>query len=156
MKAPRLAGHTLAKAGFFSVVFCSGLATLHAQPNRIRARVDGSLRMIMAGHVHPEAITANERGRLDAAAQISNVNLSFAPTAEQQADLEALLVRQQTPGSPGYHRWLTPEQYAERFGISESDLAAISSWLQDQGLTIAHEARSRTSVSVSGPAGRIE
>ena len=40
--------------------------------------------------------------------------MAFAPTADQQTALDELLVRQQTAGSPDYHRWLSPEEYARR------------------------------------------
>ena len=38
----------------------------------------------------------------------------------QQAALDRLLADQQTPSSPNYHKWLTPEQYADRFGLSSA------------------------------------
>jgi uncharacterized protein (TIGR03437 family) len=138
-------------------VLCLGaFAALHAQPNRIQGRIDNSQRMILAGPVHPRAVAENDLGRLDAATQLSNVTLAFGPTSDQQADLETLLVEQRTPGSPNYHRWLTPEQFADRFGVSQSDLAAIAGWLQDQRLTVTTTSRSRTWVTVSGSAERIE
>jgi uncharacterized protein (TIGR03437 family) len=155
MKAQKPVRHSLVIPGLLSILLCSGFTAL-AQPNRIHARVDGSQRMILTGHVHPLAVPENERGRLDAAVPLSNITLAFSPTPGQQADLESLLVAQRTPGSPDYHRWLTPEQYADRFGLSPNDLATITGWLQDQGLTVTGVARSRTWVAVSGPAGRVE
>jgi uncharacterized protein (TIGR03437 family) len=137
------------------VLLCA-LATLRAQPSRIHARIDDSRRMILAGHVHPLASTENERGRLETYTQLSNITLAFNPTPDQQADLESLLVAQRTPGSPDYHKWLTPEQFADRFGLNQSDIAAITGWLQDQGLTVTAVAHSRTWVAVSGPASRVE
>src|SRR5205814_608209 len=89
-------------------------------------------------------------------ARISSVTLAFSPTPDQQADLESLLVAQRTPGSPDYRRWLSPGQFADRFGVNQSDLAAVTGWLQDQGLTVTAVAQSRTWVSASGPAGRVE
>jgi uncharacterized protein (TIGR03437 family) len=138
------------------VTLYSAISVLHAQPSRIHARIDSSQRMVLTGHVHPLAVPENEVGRLDPATTLSNVTLSFSPTPDQQADLESLLVGQRTPGSPDYRRWLTPEQYADRFGINQSDLASITGWLQDQGLTVTAVANSRTWVAVSGPASRVE
>src|SRR5215831_4624471 len=137
-------------------LLCTTLTALYAQPSRIHSRIDNSRRFVLAGHVHPLAIPGNDDGRMDVSARLSNVTLAFGPTSDQQADLETLLVEQRTPGSPSYRRWLTPEQFADRFGLSQSDLASITGWLQDQGLTVTNVARSRTWVSVSGPVGRVE
>ena len=127
-----------------------------AQINRLTGIPDNSRRFRLLGHVHPLARAANDTGRVDASATISNVTLNFAPTAEQQAALDDLLTRQQTPGAPEYHHWLTPEEFADRFGVSFSDLAAVKSWAEAQGLAVNSMARSRTWISVSGTAAQME
>jgi len=83
------------------------------------------------------------------------VTLSLAQSANQQADLDQLLIEQQTPGSPNYHRWLTPEEYADRFGVSEDDLKAIIGWLEGQGLTIRATAKGRNWIAISGTAAQM-
>jgi subtilase family serine protease len=40
----------------------------------------------------------------------------FRPTDIQQAELDKLLEQQQDPSSPNYHRWLSPDEFADRFG----------------------------------------
>src|SRR5205085_7610470 len=145
MKAIALIQRTFARVCLASVAF----ASLHAQPNRIGRNVDESRRAPLSGSIHPQATEANEVRRVDASKTISNVTLALAPTDEQRAALDEFLIRQQTPGSPDYHHWITPEEYADRFGVNQSDVAAISSWLQDKGLTITGTARSRTWISVS-------
>ena len=57
--------------------------------------------------------------------------------------------------SPDYQNWLTPEQYGERFGLSENDLATISSWLQSHGFAIEQVARARNWITFNGTAGQI-
>lgn len=80
----------------------------------------------------------------------------FKPTSEQKAELDALVRAQQTPGSPSYHKWLTPAEYASRFGVSDSDIAKIESWLEQQGFTIDRVSNSRNSISFSGTVGEVE
>ena len=75
---------------------------------------------------------------------------------DQQAALDKLLEEQQEPDSPNYHKWLTPEQYAARFGMSDADLAKVSSWLKSQGLTVNGFSRARTRVFFSGTASQVE
>jgi subtilase family serine protease len=80
----------------------------------------------------------------------------FKPTAEQKAELDALVQAQQTPGSTWYHKWLTPAEYASRFGLSDSDIAKIESWLEGHGFAIDRVSNSHNSISFSGSAGTVE
>ena len=80
----------------------------------------------------------------------------FKRTAAQEAALEELLSGQQDPSSGTYHKWLTPEQYADQFGLGKSDVASVTSWLQAQGFTVNRVARGRTQVWFGGPVSRIE
>src|SRR5258707_15381013 len=74
----------------------------------------------------------------------------LAQSENQQADLDQLLAEQQNPYSPNYHRWLEPEEYAQRFGVSSDDLNKITAWLEGQGLSIAAVARGRNWIAVNG------
>ena len=67
-----------------------------------------------------------------------------------------MLAEQQDPHSANYRRWLTPEQYAARFGMSDGDLAQVTSWLKAQGLTVDGFSRARTRVFFSGTAAQVE
>ena len=53
-----------------------------------------------------------------------------------QAGLNSLLAEQQDPKSPHYHQWLTPQEYATRFGPSQAAFDRISKWLADQGFQV--------------------
>ncbi|HYA17896.1 MAG TPA: S53 family peptidase, partial [Bryobacteraceae bacterium] len=138
------------------LVLCAGAQNLAAQRNRIAAPVDRRDTVRLTGHIHPLATAANERGRADASMPMPGITLFFRPTADQQKALDDLLARQQDPGSPDYHNWLTPEQYADRFGLSQADMAKIRAWLESEGFTIALTARGRNSITFSGTAGQVE
>ena len=137
-----------------AVSVCLFSSVVAAQPGRIAGRIDSTHSVVLTGHVHAGANARNDRGALEDGFQLPGVTLLLKPTAAQQADLEQLLQQQQDPASPNYHRWLTPEQYAERFGVAASDVAQIVSWLESQGLTVNNVARSRTFVSFSGTAAQ--
>jgi subtilase family serine protease len=49
------------------------------------------------------------------------LSLKLRPAAAER--LESLLAEQQEPSSPNYHRWLTPEEFGNRFGAASEDLA---------------------------------
>jgi uncharacterized protein (TIGR03437 family) len=131
-------------------------ATASAQPSRISQRIDNTRRTVLTGHVRPQARSENDEGRVSPSLLLPYVTLALAPSDAQAADLAQLLADQQTPGSPDYHRWLTPEQYAQRFGVSDADIGQISGWLQSQGLTVLSTARARNWIAVSGTAAQVE
>ena len=54
-----------------------------------------------------------------------------------------------------YHQWLTPDQFAARFGVADSDIAAVENWLQLQGFSIDSVARSRNRINFSGTAALV-
>jgi subtilase family serine protease len=76
-------------------------------------------------------------------------------TAAQTQDLERLLEAQRDPASSDYRRWLTPDEYGERFGVSRNDLARISSWLESEGFAQPQVARARNWIAFHGTAGQI-
>jgi len=126
-----------------------------AQPNRIRSRIDNSRSVTLAGNVHPFATAANDQGAVDSTFALPYITLLLKPSASQQASLAQLTEDQQNPASPSFHQWLTPEQYADRFGSSSSDVAQITAWLQAQGFTVNPASRSRTFLTFSGTAGQV-
>lgn len=82
--------------------------------------------------------------------------LVLSPSQSQQADLETLLADQQDPQSPGYRRWLTPEEYGRRFGISDRDVDTVVSWLRSHGLDIDEIPSGHTAILFSGAASAVE
>lgn len=93
---------------------------------------------------------------MSADAKLSGMSIVFNRSATQQADLEALIAAQQDPASPLYHQWLGPEQFAARFGMAQSDIDKVQSWLQQQGFSIDSVARSKNLIRFSGTVGQVE
>src|SRR6266851_3235284 len=110
------------------LVSCLLAGALSAQPRLIKGPIQDKERVRMTGHVHPQARAENDLGPMDAAEALPAITLVFRQTPQQQADLDRLLTAQQDPSSPDYHRWLSPEQYADRFGASPDDIAKIAAW----------------------------
>ncbi len=131
-------------------------ASAMAQTSRIVQPIDNAVRTTLTGHLHPKATAANDQGRVAPSLAMSYITLTLAPSANQQASLDKLLAEQQTPSSPNYRRWLTPEEYGARFGASDADLSKITQWLQQQGLQVLSMARGRDWIAVSGTAAQVE
>ena len=84
------------------------------------------------------------------------LTLRLGLAADRSAALDQLLVSQTSPKSPAYHQWLTPQQFASQFGASADQIAATTTWLQSQGLTIEAVSPSRTRITISGTASQIQ
>jgi subtilase family serine protease len=108
------------------------------------------------GHIHPLAQRRFDRGRVNGLFQLNYVTMMFKPTADQQAALNSLLEQQQDPSSPNYHQWLTPEEFADRFGLSTAEFDKVTNWLQEQGFTIDDRAPSRNWIAFTGSARQME
>src|SRR6185437_7199339 len=110
----------------------------------------------LPGHMRPGVIAANDRGRVAAVRSLRHVTLRLERSSTQEAELQALLARQQDPASPDFHKWLTPEQFASRFGLPQSDIDQVTSWLRSQDLTVDSVNRARTAISFSGNVRNVE
>ena len=97
-----------------------------------------------------------DAGRMPSNAKLNGVSIVFSRSAEQQTALDKLLAAQQDPSSPQYHKWLTPEEFGVKFGMAQSDLDKVQTWLEQQGLSIDRVARSRNMIRFTGTVGQLE
>src|SRR3984957_583958 len=138
------------------------IPVLHAlaQNNTVQQRITrpvGSGEMVaLLGHVPRKADPQYDQGRVDPSFQLNEGTLLALPSASQQKALNRLVAEQQDRSSPNYHKWLTPEEYADRFGLSSNDIQKISTWLKSQGLNVVSVARGRNWIVFSGTASQIE
>src|SRR6185369_9057027 len=101
-----------------------------AARDRIVSSVDDAKTTSLRGNIHPKARTEFDRGQASPSMPMAHMLLSLKQTPEQQASLDELLADQTNPKSARYHQWLTPEQFADRFGVSQSDYNKVAAWLQ--------------------------
>ena len=136
----------------FSVLTTTALA----QPDRIPGRIDPRRWVALQRNVHPRAQPQAAIGPADLSMKLAYVTLALKPSDSQQADLEQLLTDQQDPVSTNYHKWLTPEEFADRFGSSTSDIAKITEWLQSEGFAIVDVGRGRNWIAFSGNVQQVQ
>jgi len=139
----------LAAAVAAAAPFC----VLHAQ--RLPDRIEGRSKVVLRGSRSPRIDRLTSEGPIADSTIVHGITFRFRPTPEQSADLEKLLDQQQDPNSPLYHAWLTPEEYADRFGLNQDDFEKVSDWIASQGFQIDFAARSRTHISFTGTARQV-
>jgi uncharacterized protein (TIGR03437 family) len=127
-----------------------------AQTVRLTGPMDESRRVALRGTVNPRTRWAVDLGPVDPSRSIGPLIVLLKRSPEQQAAIDKLLDAQRDPGSPDFHKWLTPEQYADRFGLVENDMSTLRSWIESHGLTIDHSARGRNWIGFSGTAAQVE
>jgi Pro-kumamolisin, activation domain/Bacterial Ig-like domain (group 3) len=137
-------------------LFTAPILSLSAQERRIAGPIEASRTIVLKGNRNPRALAANDEGPLDPFTRIPYMRLTLKPTPQQTADLETLLEAQRDPSSSDYHRWLTPEEFGERFGASQNDIGKLRAWLESAGFTVEQTARARNWIAFSGTAGQIE
>ena len=130
-------------------------AVVHSeQPSRV-LDLGGRSRIGIYGNIHPLASGAHDLGKASESLLLPRVTLFFNRTAAQQAQLDQLLREQQDPSSANYHQWLTPQEFADRFGVSESDMQKIADWLVGQGFKVIEHPSSRSYIVFSATAAQI-
>ncbi len=137
---------------FLVLAVAPGIAAVQDRISSISA---GS-RVPLAHSVPAPVAVAQDLGPVAPDLKLSGITFRFNITPAQQTALTQLLIDQQNPSSPRYHRWLTPEQYGSQFGLSNADLSAVNAWLTAQGLTVVATSRSRSFVTVAGTAAQVQ
>ena len=76
------------------------------------------------------------------------LQIHFKP--RNQAQLAALIAAQQNPNSPQYHKWLTPQEYTQRFGVTQGQFDKVSNWLSKQGFQVTGGSPAQGFIQFSG------
>jgi uncharacterized protein (TIGR03437 family) len=106
--------------------------------------------------VHPLAQFRYDQGPVEGTFRLGYIQMTFRQSAAQREGLDQLLKAQRDPTSPDYHNWLTPEQYADRFGLTLTDLERVTAWLTSAGFRIEYTARGRDWIAFSGTAAQVQ
>lgn len=141
-------------SGLFTVVAFDGLSA----PKRIYSKIDETQTFALKGNTRPVVARglALDEGAVAGSQMMPRMSIHFALTAVQRADRAQLLTAQQDRRSAQFHKFLTPEQYAERFGLDPVDVAKISAWLESSGFVNLEVARSRSWISFNGTAAQAQ
>jgi hypothetical protein len=122
---------------------------------RINEPLDEGRRMVLKGNVHPLARTQFEVAAAPAELAMDRMLLVLKRSPEQEAALLKLLDDQQDKSSLDFHKWLSPEQFGQRFGPADSDIYAVTSWLRAHGFAVAQVSKGRTVIEFSGTAAQV-
>jgi subtilase family serine protease len=123
--------------------------------SQIGQSVDPAQVAILRDHHPLWANDGNDQGALPADQQVGPLTLVLERPAAQEQAFEQLIADQQNPASPEFRQWLTPIEVGEQFGLSDADIAAISGWLESEGLHVDWVSPGRVFIGFSGTAGAL-
>ncbi len=119
-------------------------------------RIDNSNTVVLPGNVSPLARPEFDVGPTDPSTPMRHMILTLKVSPAREAALKDFLRRQQEPGSPDYHKWLTPAEFGQRFGATDQDIRTIKGWLRSQGFSIDKVANGRMAINFSGTVADVQ
>jgi hypothetical protein len=136
-------GCQLTRTGLFSGMICILLILMSGR----------ALAQLTEIELSPLVARSTLIGPVEGNKQISVV--LAAPLSDPDGAAE--FIRQvSTRGSPLYHQYLTPQEFAERFGGNATDYLALKDWAVANGLQISQESIGRLTLTVRGTAAQLE
>src|SRR5580693_8307957 len=78
------------------------------------------------------------------------LRLTIVLGVRNRAALEQLLADQQNPASSQYRKWLTPKEFANRFGPSDQQVNFVKDWLKGEGFDVVSVNRLGRTIQVRG------
>jgi subtilase family serine protease len=101
----------------------------------------------------PESAKSQRLGLLAAGTRLS---LSIGLPLRSRDQLTNLFQQVYDPGSTNFHRYLTPEQFAERFGPAPQDYQHVINYAKSNGLEVVRTFANRALVDVTGTVPDVE
>ncbi len=136
-----------------------GASAIHAQTqpqSRILSSIQNDQRTTVAGSTSPLVKLSVDNGRLPASQNLGRMLLMLSPTPDQDQQAAGIVAALHDSASPSFHKWLTPAQYGEKFGVAAEDATTVQNWLQTQGLTVHEISQSRHFIVFSGNVSQVE
>jgi subtilase family serine protease len=109
----------------------------------------------MTTHV-PQAVASGVAPLIAHVPGTQRFSLAISLPPRNQAELDDLLQQLYDPHSPNYHKYLTADEFSDRFGPTESDYEAVLHFAQTYGLSVIEMFNNRMVVDVEAPAAIIE
>ena len=144
------------QSGFARKVRAQALITaaLLAAPAVLSAPVSGAVQQpVQKNHVLSIIRRLTPIRRLDGGARL---NLAIGLPLRSREELTNLLQELYSPGNAGFRHFLTPDQFASRFGPSEEDYQKVIVFAKSHGLIVKRTHPNRTLLDVEGSVTDIE
>ncbi len=143
-------------AGRVAVAQTSSSVSISVPASRIAGDWRSTAPIAIPDSKPPMNASAPDLGAAPSSQVLSRMLLLLAPAPARQQALAAELASLQNPSSPNYRQWLTPSAFAQAYSNSPSDVAAVTAWLESQGLMVAPLPAGFGWVEFSGTVAQVE
>ena len=133
----------------------AGLASATPAGPRSPRFIDDNDVVVLHGNVHPFARPEFDLGASKSSLPMERMVLTLKISPGKQTELDGFLAELHDPASSNYRRWLTPEEFGERFGPDPEDIDAVTRWLTSHGFVLDEVGKGRTWVNFSGTAAVV-
>ena len=140
-------------AGFLVLSLPDGSVLAQVVPQQPLAVAQPKGRQVLRGHL--PSITARLQP-VDRLAPSNRLDVIVGLPLRNQQEAGQLFQQIYDPASPNFHLYLTPAQFAQRFGPAEKDYQALIDFATAAGLTVTGTHPNRTLLDVSGTVAQME
>ena len=105
-------------------IMCLAIGLVFGQAARAQSRITDAIqnaqRVAIKGSSPDRLISVSrDIGRLSSSQSLGRMVLLLAPTAAQDQAAADLIASQHDASSPLFHKWLTPAEFGQQFGIAD-------------------------------------
>ena len=123
---------------------------------RITQQIDERAYVTLKGNTRPEATNALlYRGPVSATLPMDHMLLFLQRSPEQEQAVDEFINSLNDRSRPISIKWLTPEEFGEKFGVDEGDIQQVTNWLQSEGFQINQVYPNHMVIDISGNAGQV-
>jgi subtilase family serine protease len=133
-----------------ALAVCAVAVSAAAAPGPVAAALTPGVRV---GSAVPVPAAAHNLGALP---DTTKLDVTVAMEPRDPAALAAFASAVSTPGSDVYRDYITPAQFAQRFGPTEADIAAVRSSLRAHGLDPGAVSANGLAIPVTASAGALD
>jgi subtilase family serine protease len=117
--------------------------------------VDDLVTVELAGNTRGEANPENDRGRVEDTMPLEHLQLLLKRPESTEAELVGVIDELHDRNSPQFHHWFSAARFGSEFGPAAEDLAAVTGWLENQGMTVHGVQPSGMMIDFSGTAAQV-
>ena len=126
----------------------------HSRPRITQAINEGKL-VRLVGNTRREAKLENDRGAVADDLPMNHLLLQLRRSPDQEQAVQKFVDELHNPNSPNFHKWVTAQEFGERFGASQLDLDTLTRWLESHGFQVNEVYPSGMVIDFSGNAGQV-
>jgi subtilase family serine protease len=130
------------------------LLMLFAMVSAMNIVCQAASQTLLTRHVR-EAVSSGEAKLVGQLPATQTMQFDIVLTMRHQPELENLLQELYNPSSPSYKQYVTPKQFAERFGTSREDYEALIAFAKANGFKIVGGSFESRDVQFTAPVANI-